>query len=153
MQNEINIVLTPAQLQAIDDLLTALETATALFPKNVDKAQYVKAPDDSRGWMEGMLNRAQQNLNAMPRDFDPALIQNDLNLSAALNPRILRLQRITQHFTDATFLADSDAFSDLLEARRRLQDAGVSGVDDNLNDGMNRFFNRSKRAKPTPPTP
>ena len=153
MQNEINLVLTPAQLQAIDDLLTSLETIVAPFPQPDDKATYAKPPEDGRGWMENMLTRVEQNLNIMPRDLDPALIQNDLNLSAALNPRILRLQRITGRFNDATFLADSDAFSDLLEARRRLQDAGVSGVDDNLNEGMARFFNRPKRGKSTPTTP
>ena len=38
-------------------------------------------------------------------------------------------------------------------ARRRLLDAKVTGMDENLNGGMSRFFNRTKRAKtPTPAT-
>lgn len=153
MQNEINITLTPAQLQIIDDALAVLETAALAFPNlsTADKAALVKPPADAGSWMAAMLVRAQQNLNHLPRDFDPALVQNDLNLSAALYPRILRLERVKDRFDHAAFVADSDAFADLLEARRRLLDAEVTGVDDNLNEGMTRLFNRPKRnpAKPT----
>lgn len=155
MQNKINLTPTPAQLQAIDDALTALETAVQAFPtlSTADKSSLVKPPEDARGWLEGMLARAQQNLNHLPRDFDPALVQNDLSLPATLNPRILRLERVVERMGNAVFLANSDAFADLLEVRRRLMDAKVTGVDDNLNDGMSRFFNRPKRTKPTTPAP
>jgi len=69
-----------------------------------------------------------------------------------LGSRRLRLQRVLDRVTDAIFLGNSDGFAALLEARRRLVDAKVSGVDDNLNDGMSRFFSRPKRPHTPPAT-
>lgn len=152
MQNEINLVLSPAQLQALDDALLTLENFSQTLPNPTpaDKAALVKPPGDALGWITGMLTRAQQNLDRLPRDFDPALVQHDLDLVAALAPRQLRLDRLKQRIDDAVVLANSDAFADMLEVRRRLMDAKVSGVDDNLDEGMARFFKRPKRTK-TPP--
>ena len=145
MQNEINKQFTDAELKAIDDALTALETATADIPvlSGDDKASHVKAPDNSRGWMEQMVTRAQQNLTKLPRDFDPALVQRDLDFTATVNPRLLRAQRIVDRLVSGVFLADSDSFAACLETRRHLKDAGVAGVDDNMSDGLQRFFNRT----------
>jgi hypothetical protein len=153
MQNEINLTLTAAQLQALDEALAALETIAQACPdlSAADKATLVKPPEGARDWLQNMLIRAQQNLNHLPRDFDPALVQTDLTLSTTLNPRLLRLQRITERLSNAVFLADSDAFGSLLEARRRLLDAKVTGTDDNLDAGMSRFFIRPRRAKDSSP--
>ena len=148
MQNEIDKQFTPEQLQAMDNALTALETATADLPvlSASDKAGHVKPPDNARGWMEQMVVRAQQNLSKLPRDFDPALVQNDLDFTAAVAPRLLRMQRLVDRLVSGSFLADSDAFAASLETRRHLKDAGVAGVDDNLSDGLQRFFNRTSPA-------
>lgn len=152
MQNEINLTLTPAQLQTVDDSLTALENTlqalTVLTPE--EKNAHVKAPENSRDWMNNMLARAEQNLQHLPRDFDSALVQTDLNLMDALASRLLRLHRLADQVESSVFLAGSEAFADLLEVRRRLQDANVAGVDDNLNEGMQRFFNCPKRTKAKP---
>ena len=156
MQNEIDKKFTDAELKVIDDALTGLETTLADLPvlSAEDKASHVKAPDNSRGWLEGMVTRAQQNLDKLPRNFDPALMQKDLDFSADVAPRLLRAQRIVDRLTGGTFLADSDAFAAALEIRRHLKDAGVAGVDDNLNDGLQRFFNRTgSTPKPAACTP
>ncbi len=151
MQNEIDKQFTPEELKTMDDALTVLENTIAGLPvlSGDDKATHVKAPDNSRGWMEGMVVRAQQNLAKLPRDFDPALMQKDLDFTGTVAPRLLRAQRIVDRLTGGTFLADSDTFAAALEIRRHLKDAGVAGVDDNLSDGLQRFFNRSN-AKPAP---
>jgi len=153
MQNEIDKQFTPEQLKAMDDALTVLETTLTDLPvlAAADKAGLVKAPDNSRGWMEGMVVRAQQNLDKLPRNFDPALMQKDLGFSSDVAPRLLRAQRVVDRLTSGTFQADSDSFAAALEIRRHLKDAGVSGVDDNLSDGLQRFFNRSNaKAAPAP---
>lgn len=154
MQNEIDKQFTAEQLTAIDNALMALETATADLKvlSGDDKAGLVKAPDGARGWLENMVVRAQQNLNKLPRDFDPALMQRDLDFSAAVGPRLLRIQRITDKLVSSTFQADSDSFAAGLEIRRHLKDAGVTGTDDNLSDGLQRFFNRSNRTATTTTT-
>ena len=153
MQNEIDKQFTDAQLKAIDDALTVLETTLADLPvlSGDDKAAHVKAPDGALGWMQQMVTRSQQNLGKLSRDYDPALVQRDLDLVALIGPRQLRAQRIVDRLDGATFLANSDAFAACLGVRRQLKDSGVAGVDDNLSDGLKRFFNRTNRA--TPPTP
>ncbi len=153
MQNEIDKQFTTEQLTALDGALTVLEILTQDLPvlSGDDKAALVKAPDDARGRMEGMLVLAQQNLPELARNFEPALVQRDLDLTATLDPRRLRAQRITDRLVSAMFLANSDAFAVLLGVRRQLKDAGLAGVDDNLSEGLQRFFNR--QAKVSPPTP
>ncbi len=153
MQNEIDKVFTAEQLTALDAALTALEGQVAEFPvlSGDEKATFVKPPDDGRGWMENMVVLSQQNLTVLPRNYDPALVQRDLDLTATLDPRRLRAQRITDRLVSAMFLANSDAFAVLLGVRRQLKDAGLAGVDDNLSEGLQRFFNR--QAKVSPPTP
>lgn len=156
MQNEIDKVFTEEQLTAMDDALTALEAQTEGLPvlSGDDKAMHVKPPGDGRGWMEGMLVRARQNLNVLPRNFDPVLVQHDLDLTPVVSPRLIRLQRVVDRLESALFLADSDAFAVLLGVRRQLKDAGLAGVDDNLSEGLQRFFNRQSRAQPpASPTP
>jgi len=155
-QNEIDAQLTPDQLSAFDAAIAALETATAAFPvlSADDKASHVKPPEGADGWMTGMLTRANQNLNRLPRDFDPAAVQRDLDLDATLAPRELRLSRVLDRIGGARFLARSDIFAELLGVRRALNDAGVTGVDNDLSAGLARFFNRSnKTAAPTPANP
>lgn len=151
-QNEIDITLTPEQLTLLDTTLTALETATAAFPvlSPETKSGLVKPPDAAEAWMAGMLIRAQQNLGRLPRDFDPALVQKDLDLSATLSPFELRLARVLDRVNSARFLARSDAFAELLGVRRALKDSGVAGVDDDLSEGLGRFFSRSNRVAPAP---
>lgn len=151
-QNEIDIQLTAEQLAQFDAALTSLETLAAAFPvlSAADKASLVKSPDGADGWMAGMLTRANQNLGSLARDFDPAGVQRDLELDATLAPRELRLARVLDRLGGARFLARSDAFAELLGVRRALKDTGVAGVDDNLSDGLQRFFNRSSKSAPAP---
>ena len=154
-QNEIDIALTPAQLTQLDEALTGLETLAGAFPvlSADEKAALVKAPEGADGWMAGMLTRANQNLGRLPRDFDPAAVQKDLDLDAMLAPRQLRLARVLDRLECARFLARSDAFAELLGARRILRDSGVAGVDDNLSEGLQRFFSRSNKGLAPAPIP
>ena len=152
-QNEIDIALTAEQLTAFDTLLTGLEAATAAFPTlaPAEKLTHVKPPETADGWMTGLLTRAEQNLQRLPRDLDPVGIRRDLTLAFDLGPRQLRVARVLDRLDSARFLARSDAFAELLSVRRALKEAGLTGVDDNLDDGLQRFFNRG--SKSTPPTP
>ena len=156
-QNEIDIALTPEQITQLDTALVSLETLAAAFPvlSADDKASLVKPPETADGWMVGMLTRAQQNLGRLPRDFDPATVQKDLDLNAALAPFELRLARVLDRIGSARFLSRSDAFAELLGVRRALKDSGMAGVDDDLSEGLRRFFNRSNKVAPapTPSTP
>ena len=157
-QNEIDMQYTAEQLTQFDAALTTLETLTATIPvlATDEKNGLVKPPENADGWMTGMLTRAEQNLARLPRDFEPASVQRDLDLAAALAPRELRLARVMDRIGSARYAARSDAFAALLGVRRTLKDSGLAGVDDNLSHGLQRFFGRTgtASAKPaTPPTP
>lgn len=153
MQNQIDKKFAAEELNAIDAALAALEVATADLPvlSGEDKAGYVKAPDGARGWMEQMVTRSQQNLGRLSREYDPATVQRDLGLVTDVEPRRLRAKRIVDRLESAIFLANSDAFSVLLGVRRQLKDVGVAGVDDDLSEGLERFFNRTSHATPAVP--
>jgi hypothetical protein len=43
------------------------------------------------------------------------------------------------------FMARSDAFAVLLGVRRQLKDSDVAGIDDDLSDGLSRFFSRTSK--------
>lgn len=152
-QNEIDKEFTAPQLAEIDTALDKLEQLTADLPvlSAAEKAGLVKPPDGAGGWMQGMALRAQQNLGKLSREYDPARVRKDLDLDAAIEPRELRLARLLDRFGGGRFLARSDAFAALLGARRQLREAGVSGVDDDLSDGLRRFFSRSSPDKPAAP--
>ncbi len=154
-QNEIEVTLSAEQLTAFDAALSALETLAAAFPvlSAEEKAGLVKPPETADGWMAGMLTRAEQNLGRLPRDFDPAQVKKDLALDATLAPRELRLSRLLDRLGGARFLARSDAFAELLGVRRTLKDVGLAGVDDDLSDGLRRFFGRAAKPETPPPTP
>ena len=146
MQNEIAVTLTAEQLAPVLAALDTLETFTAAFPTltTEEKLGLVRPPETADGWMANMLARAEQNLGKLPRDFDPAVVRQDLALQTALTPLLLRLQRVAGHLESGLFLARSDAFSALLGVRRQLKDANLPGIDDDLNDGLRRFFRRDK---------
>ncbi len=152
MQNEINKTYSAEQLQTLDTLIDGLEQFTADFEpaRNKDKSEYVKAPDGSGDWMQNMLTRSEQNIDKLPRSYDPELVKRDLQLSADLESRILRVERILERLVAGQFMARSDAFSALLGVRRTLKHAGVAGVDDNLSDGLKRFFTRISKSDDIP---
>lgn len=152
MQNEIDKTFTQQELSDFDASLTKLEALTQDLPvlTGDDKATHVRPPDGAGDWVGNMLTRAQQNLNKLSREFDPAVVQRDLDLIDALDPRILRLQRVMDRLNSARFLAGSDTFAVMLGVRRQLKDSGVAGVDDNLSDGLQRFFTRTSHAQPAP---
>ena len=145
-QNEIDIALTETDLAPVLAALATLETFVAAFPSLTaeDKQGLVRVPESADGWMANMLTRSEQNLGKLPRDFDPAHVRRDLALHQALSPLLLRLHRIGERVETAAFLARSDAFASLLAVRRRLKDAELPGIDDDLNDGLRRFFRRDK---------
>ncbi|MBI5388413.1 MAG: hypothetical protein HZA90_27425 [Verrucomicrobia bacterium] len=154
-QNDIDREFAAQELTEFDGALDKLETLTKDLPvlSPEEKAAHVRPPDGAGEWMEGMATRAEQNINKLPRDYDPARAQRDFKLDAVLEPRELRLARVLDRINNARFLARSDLFATMLGVRRQLKEAGVAGVDDNLSDGLRRFFSRSGGAKPAPASP
>jgi hypothetical protein len=150
IQNEIDKTYTEQQLKDFNDALIKLEGLTADLPilSGDEKSQHVRPPEGAGDWMRDIATRAQQNINKLSREYDPALLQRDLAYIDTTEPLILRLQRIIDRLKSGTFLANSDAFSVSLDARRQLKNAGVHGNDDNLNEGLKRFFSRPGASKP-----
>ena len=153
IQNKIDMELTEAQLAPVLAALETLETFVAAFPvlSTDDKLGLVRAPETADGWMSNMLIRAEQNLAKLPRELDPAVVRRDLSLHDTLTPLLLRLDRVSDKVENAAFLARSDAFAVLLSVRRLFKEANLAGVDDDLSEGLRRFFSRDKAVKPATP--
>ncbi len=152
MQNEISKEYSAQQVADFESFISGLERLTADLPvlSSEDKNSFVKTPENASDWMNNMLIRSRQNLPHLPRSFDPDGVAQDLRLNEVISPFLLRLQRVSDRLHSAQFLARSDAFSALLSARRALKDAQVAGVDDDLSEGLRRFFTRGAKAAPTP---
>jgi hypothetical protein len=150
-QNQIDREFSTEELNDLDAAITRLEQLTTDLPSlnAEDKAGLVKPPEGAGDWMHSMTTRAEQNLNKLPRELDPTTIRRDLKLEETLATRELRVARVLDRIACARFLARSDAFAALLGVRRRLKDAGVAGVDDDLSDGLRRFFSRRGEVKPS----
>ncbi len=152
-QNKIDIQLTETELATLETAIVVIEQFAARFAPvtGAEKRNLVKAPDGSGDWIENMLTLADQNNDVLPRNFSADPIRRDIKLDKVLAPLELRLQRALERIDGARFLARSDAFAALLGVRRKLKEAGVSGVDANLNEGLRRFFGReSKDDTPSP---
>jgi hypothetical protein len=154
-QNTIDKEFTPEQLAALDAALDTLEglTADVTVLDAAGKARLPKPPEGGGDWVDNMFIRAQQNLHLLSRSFDPAAVQRDIALESVLLPRQLRLQRVCDKFDSTRLRGRSDAFRAMLDARRQLLDAGVAGVDDNLSEGLQRYFSRQPAEAPPTPKP
>jgi hypothetical protein len=155
MQNTIDFEFTTDQLKQLDDAIAVMETLTRDF--NVltaeEKGEVVKAPDNSDGWMQDMTTRVEQNLSKLRRDFTSEPLLRDIKLATDIAPRQLRIQRILDRLESARFKARSDGFANCLDARRQLRAAKVAGVDDDLSEGLRRFFSRADRSDTAPTSP
>jgi hypothetical protein len=154
-QNTIDKEFTPEQLAALDAALDTLEglTADLTVLDTEGKAKLPKPPEGAGDWVDNLFIRAQQNLNLLPRAFDPAAVQRDIALESVLAPRQLRLERVRDKLDSTRFRGRSDAFRAMLDVRRQLTAAGVAGVDDNLSDGLKRYFSRQSTEAPPAPKP
>lgn len=155
IQNEIDVTITEAGLTPVLAALATLETFVATFPSltTEEKRTLMRVPETADGWMANMLARAEQNLGKLPRELDLETISRDLALQQTLTPIILRFQRVSERLETAAFLARNDAFATLLAVRRQLKDADLPGIDDDLDDGLRRFFRRDKAPVLAVPAP
>lgn len=147
-QNLISMTLNDAQLQAVDEALTALE---ALFNQLVDlsadeRRALNKMGDKSEAFCRQALTVMAQNPQMLPASVDLAEAQRDLHALDVLRSRGARLRQLLGRLDDTEMALGSDVMSASLEGYALLKVLGKGSGLDELRKGMSARFNRSTAA-------
>lgn len=110
--NRVSATLTPTDRQAI---MSAIDTIKQAMPFLVhltkeERKTLPKVGDRSRGFMLNCLDAAQQHSDCLPRSFDVAEMQKDIQLMEDLYPVLMALNELQSLVDDTYFAAHSEAY-------------------------------------------
>lgn len=110
--NRVSATLSPEDRQAVMD---AIATLKKLMPFLVhltkeERKSMPKAGDRGRGFLLNCLDAAQQHTDCLPRSFDVAEMQKDVQLLEALYPVKMGLAEVLSLIEDTYFAAESEAY-------------------------------------------
>jgi len=152
-QNLISLSFDAAQLTAIDDALTQLDTAcSGLIALNPDERRSLyKMGDKSEAFCRQALTLLAQNPQVVPPSLDLAEAQADLAAIDLLRPRLARLQRLTERMTDSETALGSDVITTALQGYALLKVAGKNQGLEALRESLSaRFKGRRRQPEPEP---
>lgn len=149
-QNLISLTLPAATLTAVDNAMTALETALVQLValETRERMRLPKMGGKSEAFCRQTLSVISQN----PQIVNPSLglpgAQADLAALDALRPRRQRLQRLLERMQDTETLLGSDVLATALEAYGLLKVSGKSQGLASLRAGLGtRFKGQGRRAR------
>ena len=109
-QNMINLTLTDAQLEAVDQALTDLEAQLvdliAMYAEQ--RRKLARMGDKSEAFCRQTLSVLSQNPQVVPPSLKLAEAQADLAALDKLRPRLQRLQRLAERGADSETALGSD---------------------------------------------
>ena len=152
--NRVDAVLTAADAQAV---LAAIQTIRTKLPFLIDlspdeKRSLPALGDASRGFVAKAIEGAKQTPDFLPRSFDVATAQRDLELFDTLLPISLALSQLSELLGDTVHAAGGEAYLDARAIYQFAKNAPPSfGLDQFVKDLATRFARRTTPA--TPPTP
>jgi len=147
-QNLVSISLTDAQLSAVDQSLTDLETQLVdLIAMNAAQRKgLTRMGDKSESFCRQTLNVLAQNPQVVPPSIGLASAQSDLDALDRLRPRLQRLQRLSERAVDTETALGSDIMNVALQGYALLK---VAGKNQGL-EGLRKQL-ASRFAKPSRP--
>jgi hypothetical protein len=152
-QNLIHLTLDDAQLAAVDDALTALDTAlSGLIALDVDERRGLnRMGAKSEQFCRQTIALLAENPQVVPPSVGLADAQADLATLDRLRPRLARLQRLTARAEDSETALGSDVMSLALEGYALLKVAGRNQGLEGLRRELGSRFNKTRSADPAPP--
>ena len=150
-QNLIHLALDDAQLAAIDQALSTLETTLAglISLDAEDRRSLARMGTKSEQFCRQTLTVLAENPQVVPGSIGLADARADLAVLDRLRPRFARLQRLCERAQDSETALGSDVMSLALEGYALLKLAGRGqGLDTLRRDLGNRFSkNRAQPAR------
>ncbi len=152
-QNLINLTLSDAQLDAVDQALTELETQlVALVAMNSgQRRKLARMGDKSEKFCRQTLNVLSQNPQVVPPSVKLAEALEDLAALDRLRPRMQRLQRLAERGADSEIALGSDIMRCALDGYALLKVAGRNQGLEGLRKELGARFAKSSRASEEKP--
>ncbi|HWU77663.1 MAG TPA: hypothetical protein VN043_14255 [Rhodanobacter sp.] len=154
-QNLISLVLTDAQLSAIDGALATLEEnlvgLLALTPEQ--RRSLAKMGDKSEVFCRQTLKLLTQNPQVVPPSLNVAEAQADLTAFDQLGTFLMRLQRLSERAQDSSTALGSDLMQFALEGYALLRVTGKNQGLEELRRDLSTRFSRGTARTPSEPAP
>jgi hypothetical protein len=151
-ENRVSASLSQTNQKAV---LDAIQTIREKLPFLIDltpdeRRSLPKLGDKSQAFVTQALTVATQNPDILPRAFDVAEFQQDVNLLAALQPLTAALTQLQELVEDTYLEVGSEAYAAALAVYQYAKASGKGAALDGLIEGMAQRFARktSKPAKP-----
>lgn len=146
-QNLISIVLTDAQIQAVETALTEIETQLveliSLDP--VRRRRMKRMGDKSEQFTRLAIGGLIQNPQVVPPSINVPEAQSDLASLDRLRPVVRRLKRLTERAVDTEAALGSDLFDVALKGYKLLDLAGKGQGLESLRKELGERFAKSPR--------
>jgi hypothetical protein len=150
-QNLVSLSLSDAQLSAIDQGLTDLETQlSGLIAMNaVQRKSLKRMGDKSETFCRQTLNVLAQNPQIVPPSVLLQDALSDLQALDRLRPRLQRLQRLSERATDTDTALGSDVMQVALQGYALLKVAGKNQGLEGLRKDLGTRFAKAPRQTDT----
>ena len=151
-QNMINLTLTDAQLEAVDQALTDLEAQLVdLIAMSAEqRRKLARMGDKSEAFCRQTLSVLAQNPQVVPPSLKLAEAQADLAALDRLRPLVLRLQRLAERANDTEVALGSDVMRCALDGYALLKVSGRNQGLEGLRKELGTRFAKAPRGDETP---
>src|SRR5690606_23258760 len=150
-QNMINLTLTDAQVQAVDQAVTDLEAQLVdlIAMSTEQRRKLTRMGDKSEAFCRQALSVLAQNPQVVPPSLNLAGAQSDLTTLDQLRPRLQRLQRLAERAADTETALGSDIMRCALDGYALLKVSGRNqGLEGLLKELGVRFAKSGKAIMP-----
>jgi hypothetical protein len=154
-ENRVSASLSQADLQAV---LAAIQTIRDKLPFLIDltpdeRRAMPKIGDTGHNFAAQALTIATQNLDLLPRAFDLAEFQRDVELLAALRPLVAAVTQLQELIEDTYLQVGSEAYVSALAVYGYAKAGNKGAALDSLLADMKRRFTRKTSKSSTSTTP
>ena len=149
-ENRVSASLSQADQQAV---LAAIQTIREKLPFLIDltpeeRRNLPKLGDKSQAFVAQAMTIATQNTDILPRGFDVAEFQKDVDLLTALQPLMAALTQLQELVEDTYLEVGSEAYAAALAVYSYAKASGKGAALDKLLEGMaQRFAKKTSKVK------
>ena len=110
--NKVSATLNTNERQAVMDAIATIKQSMPFLISltTEERKSAAKVGDRSRGFMRNCLDAAQQHEDCLPRSFDVAEMQKDVQLMDDLYPILMALTELRSLVDDTYFMAQNEAY-------------------------------------------
>ena len=150
-KNLISASLNAKDKQAI---MEAIQTIREKLPflidlSKQDRQHLPKLGDKSRAFVEKALEVAKQNVDMLPRSFEPKEFEQDLQLFSDMSSIFIALSQLNELVDDTTLAVGSDAYSAALDVYTYAKAARIGSGLEELKGMMAKRFTKKANSQDT----